>query len=252
MNRQLSLFIFSLMSFATFAQSDSLVKPSYFLETPSDVPDYSAAYLVTDTDTLMTWNKTANRTILNYLNTKITHTVWADSAEVCFQEGYMLEDFQECCFRTNCNNKVISRTWKSVDEFRFSTQRKGVESFYVKSYSQGIKLKGTLKKNGEVVIELGEKDDVNGRNIDSLFQIVNTKEQEPKSRQSILVIFNGKELLSAVSNLSEQVSFKMIEEVHLLENSDAITYLYFENQENIVIKASELRVLKTTGILSLK
>lgn len=240
------------MTFATFAQSDSFVKPSYFLETSSTVPDYSAAYLVTNSDTLMTWNKTANRTTLDYLNTKFTHTVWADSAEVCIQEGYMLEDFQESCKRTNQKNKVTSRTWKSVDEFRYSARRKSVETFYVKSYSKGIKLKGRLKKNGDVVFELGENENMRGRNIDSLFQIVNTKEQEPKSRQNILVIFKGREMSSTVSNPSEEDTFKMIEEVNQLENAVARTHLYFENQKNTVIKTSELRVMKTTCILYLK
>ena len=251
MIRQLPLFIFILLSFAIFSQSKSFIDPAYFLKESATASEYNAAYLVTNGDTLMTWNKTGNRTIATYLNTKVTKTVWADSVELCTQEGFLLNAFQEYCQRMSTRGKLISRTWKSVDEFRYSKMTGNDEVFYVKSYSHGLKAKGRKMANGEIQLDENTEGFEDVENLDSLFQISRLGESNSKAVKEILVVLKSKDSFTTISNSSVSEMFMHINEQPSRKDLKLKTYLYYVTKAAIIQKRLKKTVLKTTYDLDL-
>ena len=136
-------------SFSAFGQKINVLSPSSFLEDSAQAPKFSSAFLVTEGDTLITWQKEFNRTTVAYLNSKITKTVWEDSVEVCKQIGFMLDNFEEWCERKdNAGNKLVTTVKKKRDFYKTVFRDRGTYSFG-KSYSEGLRYEEWEDDNGD-------------------------------------------------------------------------------------------------------
>jgi hypothetical protein len=245
-------FVLLIPSVSAFGQKINVLSPSSFLEDSAQAPKFSSAFLVTEGDTLITWQKEFNRTTVNYLNSKITKTVWKDSVEVCTQEGFMLKDFQVSCIRSDNDSNVIARTWKNVDEFRYARKAKGIEMFYVKSYTEGLRFKGYQKKGEEIKIELEVTPKPLVSNLDSLFEIVPRERKLSDTKREILVYFISKNKVNTISNPSDFNTFKIIIGLNPIMYSSNKSYLLFIEKTKTFQKASKYLVKKTTFSLDLQ
>ena len=239
-------------SFSAFGQKINVLSPSSFLEDSAQAPKFSSAFLVTEGDTLITWQKEFNRTTVTYLNSKITKTIWEDSVEVCKQEGFMLKDFQVCCERFDNDSNVVSRTYKNVEEFRYARKSKGKESFYTKSYSEGLKFKGYQNLGGEISIESEVSPKPGVSNLDSLFEIVLSARKQSGASREILVYYLSENKTKTISNPSEFNIFKIIEGLNPILYSSKKSHLFFNEKVKTVRKTSKYFVKKTTFSLDLE
>ena len=238
-------FVVFILFFSGVVSAQEFLLPSSFLEDTLLEIDYETAFLVTEGDTLITWNKLGNQTSMRYLNSKITKTVWEDSVEVCHQEGFMLEDFQVSCLRSDKDSNVISRTWKNVEEFRYARKSKEKEVFYIKSYTNGLKLKGYVNLENEIRIEPENYSKHSISNVDSLFEIT-SNERGTNTAQEILVYFTRDNKFQTISNLSEFNTFRLIEGLNAIKYSSAESHVYFIKGSKRIKKNSKHLFKKTT------
>ena len=149
MCHQLVTFILSfLFLVSASAQNEVILSPYSFLKDSAEAPDYNTAFLVTAGDTLVTWQKQGNQTIVTYLNTKITKTVWADSVEVCRRIELMLNNFEEWCERKDNDGKKLVTTAKTKRDFYKKVFRNSGTYGFNKSYSEGLRYEEWKDKKG--------------------------------------------------------------------------------------------------------
>lgn len=245
------LVVISLSANFAFGQNEMVLDPANFLSISAEALDYEIAYLVTEGDTLMTWHKEGDQTIATYLNIKITKTVWADSVEVCGQEGFMLDDFEEYCERRDNKDEVISKTYKNVEEFRYYRKRKDSESFFVKSYSLGLLFKGQKGPDGELSVESFGPQKKEITNLDALFEFDQSKKSPSKTKREGLMVLRNKKKLKVISNRSEFNTFKLIEGLRKPELKGLKSHLYYAKNSEVVKQSLKNLVIRTTYDLDL-
>lgn len=241
------LLVLFCFSFATaHSQTNGWYQPSFFIKDTTMAFQYTTAYLVSDRDTLISWNKKGNQTIVTYLNTKITETVWTDSVEVCIQEGFLLEDFQESCEVKSIAGTLRSRTYKNVNEFRYSKITSGVEHFYVKSYSEGLRYRGKKIANGSIEVSTRSSKTLHDIDLDSLFKVTIRLRKKEDTPNEILVFLTDENKIKTISNPSEFNTFKIIKGLNTIMHSSKTSQLFFRNEKKSVGMNSKYLVMKTT------